>query len=55
MPEAVMTAVQAGFTSLTGMVTEVVIAGVAAVIGVMAISKGAKYGIKWVKSMLANA
>ncbi|WZL73098.1 hypothetical protein QBE52_18970 [Clostridiaceae bacterium 35-E11] len=55
MPEAIKTAIQAGFTDLTTMVTDVVVIGVPAVIGVMAIAKGARYGIRWVKSMLSNA
>jgi hypothetical protein len=51
----VMSAVTAGFTSLAGMVKSVVIIGVPSVIGIIGLTSGAKYGIKWVRGMINKA
>lgn len=55
MDEAIKTAIQGGFTSMAGMIKDVVVIGVPAVIGSMALAKGARYGIRWVKSMISHA
>ncbi len=55
MDEAVMAAIQEGFTSLSGMIKSVILVGVPASIGVLALSQGAKYGIRWVRGLISKA
>lgn len=55
MDEAVMAAITSGFTTIAEMVKDVVIIGVPAAVGIIGVSSGAKYGIKWVKGLLSKA
>jgi len=55
MDEAVMTAITSGFTTIAEMVKDIVIVGVPAAVGIIGVTAGAKYGIKWVKGLLSKA
>jgi len=48
-------AITAGFTSAGAMVALVIGAGVAATVSVVALSGGAKAGLKWIKGVFAKA
>lgn len=55
MDATVMEAITEGFTTLTGMIKSVILVGVPASIGVLALSQGAKYGIRWVRGLISKA
>lgn len=55
LDSAVKTAISNGFTSVTNIITDVVKLGVPALIGILAISGGARYGIKWIRSIFFSA
>lgn len=55
MDEAIMTAIKEGFSTLSEMIKSVILVGVPASIGVLALSQGAKYGIRWVRGLISKA
>lgn len=55
MDATILEAISAGFTSVTGMIKDVILVGVPATIGVIALASGARYGIRWVRGLVSKA
>lgn len=51
----VISAISDGFTTVSGMIKEIIVIGVPATIGVIALASGARYGIRWVRGLISKA
>ena len=55
MPEAVMTALTAGFSTVQSTATDVVVVAVPVLVGVVALTAGVNFAVKKIKGVLSSA
>lgn len=55
MPETITTAITAGFSDLQGMIQSVIVLAIPACVTVLVMAQGARYALRWIKSLTSRA